>query len=94
MMALKSILLSKLVLRLMYITAAYSTSYIVALVSSPKVAGLMDGAGISFSVADPAKLKTTITAGMLFGGEFVWHFFHERFILPHVNVAPLGVTQK
>lgn len=80
----KSVMLSKLALRLMYITAAYSTSHIVGLLASPKVTAFLAGDGVNLEITDPMKFKTAITAAMLFGGEFVYHFIHEKFIIPNL----------
>lgn len=84
MAAIKSIVFHKLSLRLLYISAAYSTSHIVGLAASPRVTALLSNAGVLFKVENPMKLKTAITAAMLFGGEFAYHFIHEKFVLPHV----------
>ena len=82
---LKDFLLHKLTLRVSYIVAAYATSHVVALAASPKFSQILTNAGIIFQVADPMKFKTYITASLLIGGEFAYHFFHEKFVIPAVN---------
>lgn len=85
--AVKEFFLSKLVLRLLYIAAAFSTSHIVGLAASPKVTTFLANAGILFKVTDPMALKTYITAMMLAGGEVAYHYFHEKVIIPRVDPA-------
>lgn len=88
----KDFILHKLSLRVLYIIGAYSASHFVSLVASPSAQDVLHKAGVALTVVDPAALKTYITATLLIGGEFVFHFFHEKFVLPHVN-QPQGVIK-
>lgn len=84
----KDLILHKLSLRIIYIVAAYSTSHIVALAESPHIQNALSkipGLAISFKVTDVHALENWITATMLIGGEFVYHFVHNKFILPQVS---------
>ena len=81
----KEFFLSKIVLRLTYIVGAYTASHFVALFASQNAQTFLNSSGILLEIKDPQKLKTSLTALFLMSGEFVYHFIHEKFILPHVE---------
>jgi len=92
----KDFFLHKLVLRLIYMAAAYTTAHLVALAASPQVLTLLNGAGVSLAITDPMAFKTHITAGILTLGEVAFYWIHKKLILPHVTpVSPApAVTVK
>lgn len=83
--SIKDFILHKLTLRVGYILAAFSSAKVIAFASSAEVQSVLDHAGVIFKVTDPDKLKTYIAATVLIGGEFVYHWVHEKFILPKVS---------
>ena len=92
--AFKEMILNKLVIRLLYIAGAFSASHLVALASSGKVQAVLFNAGVQIKVLDPHRLDTYITGLLLIAGEFAFHFFHQKVILPQVaqeSVTPTGV---
>jgi len=80
----KEFFLSKIFLRLTYIAGAYTASHFVAIFASQNAQTFLNNSGIVLQITDEQKLKTSLTALFLMSGEFVYHFIHEKFIIPHV----------
>jgi hypothetical protein len=85
MAGIKGFLLHKLTLRLVYIVAAFSSAKIITFATSDTVQALLSKAGVVFQVSNPERLKVCMQGLILIGGEFVFRWTHDHFILPHVK---------
>lgn len=65
---------------MVYIAAAFAGAHSVSILSSPAVQSFLSGRGLSVRVTDAGMLRNTITAGLLIGGEIVFHFLYEKFL--------------
>jgi hypothetical protein len=90
MQAIKEILLHKLTLRLIYMATALSTSHIIAFLMSSYSQTILGHVFKDPTLQPGAKdyLEAAISSLLLMAGEFVYHFIHTNFILPHVKQTP------
>jgi hypothetical protein len=83
----KEFLLHKLTLRVAYITAAFLSTKVLLLLNDPHVQKALQNVFINPMVKPGALewLKTTVGLGIMVGGEFVYHWWHEKFVIPQVT---------
>ena len=83
--ALKEFMLHRLTGRVLFLIGSYVATHAVSLLALPKTQAVLVTSGVSVTINDPDKLRAGIQVGLMIVGEFVYHFLHTKFILPHVQ---------